>query len=108
MHRYIELMREMLLAKHKYEMTKTRLQGPRVGIISKMVRDLTGLTQRQLAERLGVHHTYLSKCENGKADAGGPLLEKLYFEWERSQSMEALPLKLRLENPAIRSPKQER
>jgi transcriptional regulator with XRE-family HTH domain len=105
MHRYLEMTRSMLLAKFKYEDLKLRLEGPRAGVIVRLVREATGLTQAQLAERIGVHHTYLSKVCNDKAKPGLPLFEKLYDAWEQTQSLEALPRVERLSNPmAVESP----
>ncbi|MBX2892878.1 MAG: helix-turn-helix transcriptional regulator [Saprospiraceae bacterium] len=39
-----------------------------VGVIVQEYREQNGLTQQELAERLGVKKSYLSRIENGKAD----------------------------------------
>jgi DNA-binding XRE family transcriptional regulator len=98
MHRYLEILRRLLLADFRRGMNLRMLKGPRTGVLLTIVREATGLTQAELAERLGVHHTYLSKVANGKAEAGFPLLEKLYYEWEKTQGYDVLPQTQRLSN----------
>ena len=39
-----------------------------VGVMVQEYREQNGLTQQELAERLGVKKSYLSRIENGKAD----------------------------------------
>lgn len=99
MHRYLEMLRTMLVARNTYERTKLQLEGPRVAVLVKLVREATGLNQSDLADRLNVDPTYLSKVVNEKCDAGFPLLEKLYYEWEGTQSLDDLTLPKRLAHP---------
>lgn len=47
-----------------------------MGRLVRHVRTSHGLTQRQLAEQLGVTHRWLSELESGK----GKLLNERYFE----------------------------
>jgi DNA-binding XRE family transcriptional regulator len=108
MHEYITILRRMLLAKFTYEQNRLRLEGPRTGILLKLVREATGLTQRGLADKLGVHHTYLSKIANGKVEAGFPVLEKLYYLWEETQPLEVLPLPERMSHPTEATPESSR
>lgn len=52
-------------------------------VLVKEARHQLGLTQRGLADRLGVNHTYLSKIENGHMRPGMPTLRKLAELMER-------------------------
>jgi transcriptional regulator with XRE-family HTH domain len=46
---------------------KDRDQGPQVAAAVRDLRLVRNLSQRQLAARMGVPRTYISKIENGKA-----------------------------------------
>lgn len=45
--------------------------------IFRTVRQQLGLSQRDLAKRLGYNHTYISKIENRRLVVGKPILAKL-------------------------------
>lgn len=97
-HRYIDMLRRMLLARFQADSYHGRLQGPRIGVLVRLVSEATGLNQTKLAQRIGVDPTYMSKLVNEKEAAGLSFLESLYAEWEKVQPYERLPQKQRLSN----------
>jgi transcriptional regulator with XRE-family HTH domain len=58
---------ELLLALVPEPIPEAREEGPQVAAAVRDLRHVRNLSQRQLAGRMGVPRTYISKIENGKA-----------------------------------------
>src|SRR5689334_12193087 len=71
-----ELLAQLLQADRAYRavMKEAQAQG---GVIVREARRTLGLTQRGLADAIKVHHTYISKIENGAATVSKPVLAKI-------------------------------
>lgn len=71
-----DLLARLLQADQEYRsaMKAAQTQG---GAIVKEARAALGLTQRGLAEQIHVHHTYISKIENGASLVSKPVLAKI-------------------------------
>src|SRR5260370_35932938 len=68
---------ELIKAQRRYAglLDRCRKQAP--ALVRAICYELR-LSQRQLAKRLGVHHTYLSMVQNGKRPPGFELLQRLH------------------------------
>ncbi len=53
-----------------------------VGKVIQVLRTAFGLSQTELAERLGTNSSYLSQIENGHSEPGNAILEKIAEEFE--------------------------
>jgi ribosome-binding protein aMBF1 (putative translation factor) len=71
-----ELLGRLLQADREYRAAMKAAQA-HGGDIVQVARRTLGLTQRELAERIGVHYTYISKIENGASTVSKPVLAKL-------------------------------
>jgi DNA-binding XRE family transcriptional regulator len=71
-----QLLDDVSFARRNYEAATARAQQEAPALF-KGVREAHDLTQRELAEILDVHWTYLSKIENGHMVPGKPTLERL-------------------------------
>jgi DNA-binding XRE family transcriptional regulator len=71
-----EILARLLLADREYRaaMREAQAQG---GAIVHEARKILGLTQREFAEQIGVHYTYVSKLENGASEVSKPVLAKI-------------------------------
>ncbi len=58
---------ELVLALVPEPVAEAREEGPQVAAAVRDLRHVRNLSQRQLAGRMGVPRTYISKIENGKA-----------------------------------------
>lgn len=52
------------------------------GIIIKHIRNNRGMSQRQLAKKLGVEQSYISVVENGKMQPSRDFIENFCYETE--------------------------
>jgi len=71
-----ELLDQLARAKHAYRQTLLDIQD-QGGVLFRAIRLEYDLTQRELADALGVDHTFVSKVESGKMRPGAPVLERL-------------------------------
>jgi predicted transcriptional regulator len=71
-----QLLDDVARARKNYEDATARAQQEAPQLF-KNIRETYHLTQRELAEILDVHWTYLSKIENGHMVPGKPTLERL-------------------------------
>jgi ribosome-binding protein aMBF1 (putative translation factor) len=70
------LLKELVESERCYRSALSRCQG-RAPEIFRSVRDQLGMSQRRIAERLGICHTYVSKIENGRLTPGFPVMANL-------------------------------
>ena len=68
---------ELVGAERRYASLLDRCRKQAPALIRAVCYDLR-LSQRELARRLGVHHTYLSMVQNGKRQPGFALLQRLH------------------------------
>ena len=68
---------------------------PEFAIIQAMIdaRTAAGLTQKQLAERSGLHQADISKLENGNANPSLRTLQRLAAGMNMQHKIEFLPIK---------------
>lgn len=68
---------------------------PEFAIIQAMIdaRTAAGLTQKQLAERSGLHQADISKLENGNANPSLRTLQRLAAGMNMQLKIEFLPIK---------------
>jgi ribosome-binding protein aMBF1 (putative translation factor) len=71
-----ELMARLERATREYRAAHAAVQEHGAAVV-KAARQQLGMTQRELAERLGVDHSYVSKIENGHIRPGRPFLAAL-------------------------------
>lgn len=71
-----ELLDQLITAKARYRETLSTIQTQGAALF-RAVRQEYDLTQRELADRLGVDHTFISKVESGSMRPGTPVLERL-------------------------------
>ncbi len=71
-----ELLQRLVVADREYRaaIKEAVAEG---GALVREARKKLGLTQRQLADRLGVDYTYISKIENGRNAPSKPVLRRL-------------------------------
>ena len=68
-----ELLTRLERATAEYRAAQAAAQADGAALL-KAARGRLGMTQRELAEKIGVTHTYVSKVENGHARIGRPTL----------------------------------
>lgn len=71
-----ELLTRLVAADREYR-TAIKDAQARGGKLVRRVRERLGLSQLEFAEKLGVHHTYISKIENGRTAPGKPVLRHI-------------------------------
>jgi len=71
-----ELLDQLINAKIRYRETLFTIQA-QGAVLFRTVRQEYHLTQRQLADAIGVDHTFISKVESGSMRPGTPVLERL-------------------------------
>jgi len=85
-------------------MSSTIITGNRFGVALKTERLEAGLSQRDLAQLVGIDHTYLSKIENGKVDPPSTdVIVSLCFELASDRVNEILMLSGKIDKDLVRA-----
>lgn len=73
----VELDLDPIVLYHNSEIDKERDSAYQLGRALKKARKAAGITQEELAQRVGTSKSYISKIENSKSDIGYKTLRKI-------------------------------